>query len=112
MAKNKIRTTQAEHHIHLRKRFALRQLKDYSIVDHLVYIAGPLIPVAIVPQVLTVWVDKQTEGTSIITWLILMFTSSIMAMYAIKHHEVPLIFTYVPLLALNTAVVIGLLIHG
>lgn len=105
-------TTQAEHHMHVRKRIHLRELKDYGIIDHLVYIAGPLIPIAIIPQALTVWVQKETAGTSIITWIILCFTSFVMACYALKHKEKPLILTYVPLFVLNVMVVIGLILYS
>ncbi len=104
------RVTQAEHHLHLRKRFHLRDLKDYSFIDHLVYIAGPMVPIAILPQVLTVWVNRETAGVPLLTWIVLSFTSVIMAAYAIKHKVKPLIITYIPLFFLNIAVVIGILL--
>lgn len=104
------RSTQAEHHIHQRKRIHLEQLKDYHVLDHLVYFAGPLIPIAILPQVHKVWVERQTEGTYLVTWVMLSFAATVMALYAIKHREWPLMLTYIPLVVLDLAVVIGLLV--
>jgi len=101
--------TDAIHHKHMRSRLTSRTFQ-LSIVDKLVFIAGPMIPVAIIPTAYSVWIQNQVEGIALPTWIILSFTSVIMAIYAILHREKALILTYIPLFFLNASVVIGVLL--
>jgi uncharacterized protein with PQ loop repeat len=103
--------THVQHHQHVRKNRSKKSFK-LTFVDRLVYVAGPMIPVAIVPQAYSVWVNGQTDGVALPTWIILSITSLSMASYAVVHREKPLIYTYIPLFFLNSSVVIGVLIKG
>lgn len=100
--------TDVQHHLHMRKRMSLKKF-ELGLIDRLVFIAGPLIPIAIAPTVYTVWFKEEVSGISLITWGTLSFTSSVMASYALMHREKVLIITYIPLFILNTLVVIGVL---
>ena len=104
--------TDAVHHQHLRKRFADVKKYEISLIDRLVFIAGPMIPVAIAPTAYNVWVNEQVEGVSLITWSILSVTSFIMANYAYIHREKVLMLTYTPLFLLNVSVVLGVLVNS
>jgi uncharacterized protein with PQ loop repeat len=95
----------------MRTRISSRKFQ-LSIVDKLVYIAGPMIPVAIVPTTYAVWVQGQVEGVALTTWVILSVTSFIMAIYALLHREKALILTYIPLFFLNSSVVVGVLLQA
>ena len=101
--------TDAVHHQHMRTRMKSRKFQ-LSIVDKLVFVAGPMIPVAIIPTAYAVWIQNQVEGIALPTWIILSMTSIIMAIYAILHREKALILTYIPLFFLNISVVIGVLL--
>lgn len=101
--------TDAVHHQHMRRRLASARFQ-LSIIDKLVFIAGPMIPVAIIPTVYAVWAQNQVEGIALPTWIILSMTSLVMALYALVHKEKALILTYIPLFFLNVSVVVGVLI--
>ncbi len=106
--KHSLKCTEAQHHQHVRKRLLSKKF-ERTFVDKLIFVAGPMIPVAIVPQVYSVWVDKQIDGVALPTWIILSFTSLSMTLYALVHREKALIITYIPLFLLNIAVVVGVL---
>lgn len=99
--------TQAEHHLSMR--FRSGKL-DINIIDKIIVFTGPLIPVAVFFQAYNVWINSQTEGLSIITWSMLLFSSATMATYAIYHKTKPLMFTYIPLVIANTLVVSGIIL--
>lgn len=101
--------TQAEHHLTLRVR---RGTRSFKFIDHVIVFSGPLIPLAVFFQAHGVWIEGEVAGLSIITWSLLLFSSSTMAVYAIYHRTLPLILTYIPLVLANTAVVLGILILG
>ena len=102
------RISQADHHVQVRKLEAFPSKKGFKrFIDHLVFIAGPMIPLAIAPTAYEVVVQGQQEGINLITWGTLCFTSAVMAAYGYLHKELPLILTYTPLLVLNAAIVIA-----
>jgi len=101
--------TDAVHHQHMRSRLTSRKFQ-LSIIDRLVFVAGPMIPVAIVPTAYAVWIQGQVEGIALPTWIILSATSLTMAVYALLHREKALILTYIPLFFLNSSVVFGVLL--
>jgi hypothetical protein len=106
--KKYIHFTDAQHHQHARKRVSFKRF-EVSLIDRLVFIAGPMIPVAIAPTAYNVWINSEVAGISLLTWGTLSCTSLVMASYAFIHKEKALIMTYVPLFFLNVAIVIGVL---
>lgn len=98
--------TQAEHHLSLRQRAGR---VNFNFIDHLIVFSGPLIPIAVFVQAHNVWILGKTEGLSIITWSLMLFASSTMALYAVHHQTKPLILTYVPLVVANGLVVSGII---
>jgi hypothetical protein len=101
--------TDVAHHQHMRSRIRSRKFQ-LGIVDRLVFIAGPMIPVAIIPTAYAVWGQNQIDGIALPTWIILSITSLTMAAYSVVHREKALILTYIPLFFLNSSVVIGVLL--
>ncbi len=106
------KSTDAHHHQHLRKRLTISKKFKIGFVDKLVYVAGPLIPIAIAPTAYHVWANDQVQGLVLPTWSILLFTSFSMSLYAVVHKARPLVLTYVPLTLLNAAVVVGILVKS
>jgi hypothetical protein len=106
--------TEAQHHLHMRKRMSVARVKKFelTLIDKLVFIAGPLIPIAVAPTAYTVWVKEEVTGISLITWGTLSFTSFIMANYAVIHKEKVLVITYIPLFLLNIFIVVGVLLKS
>ena len=101
--------TDAHHHLHMRSKVTSKKFQT-KVIDKLVFIAGPMIPVAIVPTAYGVWANNQVEGIALPTWIILSFTSFVMSIYAVLHKEKALILTYIPLFFLNVSVVVGVLL--
>jgi len=100
--------------LHLARSKKNAQLHDIElkVFDKLVFIAGPMIPVAIAPTSYNVWVNGETGGISLITWGILSVTAFTMGCYALLHKDKVLILTYTPLFLLNLSVVIGYLVRS
>ncbi len=98
--------TQVEHHMSVRTKIGSSK---FSLIDHLIIFTGPLIPLAVSFQAYNVWIEGKTDGLSIVTWSILLFSSFTMAIYALKHKTKPLIITYIPLVIANLLVVLGIL---
>lgn len=98
--------TQAEHHLSLRQRAGH---VNFNFIDRLIVFSGPLIPIAVFVQAYNVWVLDKVDGLSIITWSLMLFASSTMAIYAVHHRTKPLMLTYIPLVVANGLVVSGIL---
>ncbi len=112
MSKKSGLASQAEHHLHVRRRrepFPSKQAFK-RLIDRMVFVAGPLIPIAIAPTAYEAIVKNETEGINLITWGTLTVTSAIMAIYACIHREWPLILTYIPLFVLNAVIVLGVVL--
>ena len=112
--RNKIKTTiltRAEHHLSVRHRLNRRRL-NFSLIDKVVIVTGPLVPIAVFIQAYDVWIGGKVAGLSIATWLVFLLTSATMAMYAIYHKSTPLMLNYVPLVVANAMVVAGIMVLG
>ena len=103
------KTTDAHHHQHVRLHRSKKK-HQATLIDKLVYIAGPLTPVAIAPTAYAVWFGDAARGIELSTWVILSCTSLVMACYAVSHRARPLVLTYIPLFLLNISVVVGVLV--
>ncbi len=93
----------------------VRQLRgrvNFSFIDHVVVFAGPLVPIAVFFQVYELWFLDKGDGLSLITWSVLLFSSLMMAIYATYHRVLPLKLTYLPLVAANLLIVLGILFHN
>ena len=65
-----------------------------------------------IPQVTTIWIDKNAGGVSLITWSTYFVTSIFWLTYGILHKEKPIIVTYIAWLFLDAAVAIGAFIYS
>ncbi len=84
--------------------------KRISVVDDFGYIASAIGLIMTIPQVLTIWVDKKTDGVSAITWISYSILGIFWIYYGIVHKAKPIIFGNIVGLLLNIAVVVGLLL--
>jgi uncharacterized protein with PQ loop repeat len=65
-----------------------------------------------VPQVLTIWVDHLTAGVSLISWSGYLFAAVIWFWYGIQKRDRNIYLPCVGWIALDAAVVAGILVHG
>jgi uncharacterized protein with PQ loop repeat len=105
-------------HNHERKRIH-QNLEPYphpdkwkNLVDKLIY------PVALfgiaftIPQVITIWIENNTEGVSIISWSAYLMVASFWFLYGVLHKEKPIMLIYLMWILVEVMIVIGLLVKG
>lgn len=96
--------------MHFQKRKRLQQ--RVAVVDSLMMIAAVVHPLSALPQVITIYVTRQAEGVSLITWISFMLLGVLYLYYAYLHKLKPLIVTQVIWFAIDLLVVVGVLLYG
>ena len=106
-----------EHHFHRRKRIYLHHEpyphpnKWKRLMDNLIYFVGIVGPVMTIPQVTKIWIDKNSQGVSVVSWATYTILSVFWLIYGIMHKEKPIIFTSSQLFIFDALVVIGAVIY-
>lgn len=106
------------HHLHTRKRgregvepFPARTpLRRF--LDRTMFAIAFLVPVALLPQVFQIYLNKSASGLSIYTWVALTVANALWALYGFVHKDKPILIANVLITLLNFAVVIGILKYG
>jgi uncharacterized protein with PQ loop repeat len=86
-----------------RKRGAL-----VGVLDRSMYLVVLLPPIMTIPQVLTIWIDRQTEGISLMAWLTYFLVLIFWTIYGVIHKEKLITFTNGLWIIINLFVVIGI----
>ncbi len=102
------------HHYHLRKRgiVASRDTWAVKILDRLIFVVGALGPIMTLPQLYGIWVTRQAEGVSLISWSSYFVFSMIWILYGVVHKEKPIIYTYTLWFVIEGLIIIGILLYG
>ncbi len=110
--------TGGQQHIHARKR-VYRKLSPYPhpygarrAFDYLMYIVGSLAPLALIPQVIAIYGQRDASGLAFETWFILSIINALWTTYGILHKERPIIVANIGMLLLNLSVVFGIILYG
>lgn len=106
------------HHYHKRTRrssfhelFVSRdRLKHWF--DRIVYFVGAFAIIMTIPQFVEVWVRRNAEGVSPVSWGAYSLTSLFWFIYGVLHKERPLIINYGMWVLLNGLIAIGALLYG
>lgn len=85
--------------------------KKQVFFDKFMYFIAFLGPFMIIPQIIQVWMYKQTQGVSLVTWAAFAFISTCWVVYGYIHEEKPIILTNFLLAIANFAVVVGVLLQ-
>ena len=80
-------------------------------MDDLMYVVAIIAPVMTIPQLMQVWVRKQSQGVSLLTWGAYAGVSVLWLIYAIIHKEKPVILSQFLMLILDFLIVIGVLFY-
>jgi uncharacterized protein with PQ loop repeat len=106
------------HHFHKRKRI-FQKLEQYPhpdkmkrLMDHMIYFIGLIGPIMTLPQIATIWIDKNASGVSMITWATYLITSFFWLFYGIMHHEKPIMMTYTIWIFLEAFIVAGITMYN
>lgn len=77
-------------------------------VDRFAYLFGILVPIAALPQLITIWSQQDVTGVSMGTWASYLALSTFWSVYSIVHRQWPLILMYVSQWALQIFIIIGI----
>lgn len=79
-------------------------------IKKLVLAVAIIEPLMTIPQIYNIWVQHQTAGVSLLTWLLFVFAAATWLIYGLKIKDLPLIISGGLWVIVELAVVIGLLI--
>lgn len=103
------------HHLHKRGQVT-KGLEPYPArhawkryLDYIMYGVGILSPFALLPQVMTIYIEHQKAGVSITTWLLLSLFNILWIMYGVVHKSGPIIISHTLFFILNITIVVGVL---
>ena len=82
----------------------------YRVLDGIVSVVAILSPFAAFPQLLRIWVNHETEGISLVTWLLFLIFGFPLLLYAIAHKDPKLITMYFLSLVMTTIIVLGIIL--
>ncbi len=83
-------------------------LKD--ALDILIYPIAVVGPLALLPQVIKLYITRDADGLALSTWLILGLFNLVWLYYGAVHKERPIVITNLILAVCNFAIVFGILI--
>lgn len=82
------------------------------ILDRIIFAISIVGPVAAIPQVAQIWVEKTAAGVSITSWMFFVLFSILWLLYGLAHKVTPIIINSAIYIVLNMLVVMGVLIYG
>jgi len=99
-------------HFHIDKAAYKILKKERTNIDRIMLTFGVLGPIATIPQIMNIFVDRQTAGISVPSWSFYVVSSVMTLSYGIVHRLKPLIVSGALWLVVNSLVVIGCVIYG
>ena len=82
-----------------------------STFDYVMYGVGIVQPLALVPQVLAIYVAHSKVGVSLATWILLTLFNTLWAIYGYTHKAAPILIANILLTVLDLAIVLGVLFY-
>tara|TARA_Y100000310_G_scaffold338091_1_gene426833 strand:+ start:255 stop:584 length:330 start_codon:yes stop_codon:yes gene_type:complete len=87
-------------------------LKLESILNSVISVIAVVYPLTAIPQLFEIWINRNVDGISIITWgMFLLFTLPIMV-YCLLKKEMKLVLMYAFWLVIYVAVISGVMIYS
>lgn len=105
--------TGGEHHLHLRKRIYRAHEpyphpnKHVRRVDEFAYVVGVFSPLMTLPQLYTIYIEKNAAGISLVSWCAFAVGSLFWLYYGILHKEKPIIISQMLWVTCQILIVIG-----
>ena len=104
-------------HIHLRKRKYHRNLKKFpnknpkiEKLDRTMLIVGTIAPFFTLPQIINIYLTRDTTGLAWPTYFLLGSTNVLWLIYAIIHKDKPLIHASTLFILSNSAILLGIIL--
>ncbi|MBS3156133.1 hypothetical protein J4413_02780 [Candidatus Woesearchaeota archaeon] len=99
-------------HQHKRKIKSKKSENKFKTIDNLVTVVAVVYPLSTIPQIIGIWVNKNTEGISLITWSLFLVLQSILLVYGIAHKEKRLILMWSLWCLVYAIIVVGLVLYS
>lgn len=74
------------------------------------YVVSVAAPLALLPQISSIYIDRQKQGVSLETWALLTVFSMLWTIYGIVHKDKPIIITHSLFMILDGSIVVGVLL--
>ena len=81
-----------------------------KFIDRTIYGVGLFGVAIIIPQILKIWIEKQTDGISVTTWMGFLVSSVFWLLYGVIHKQKPIIITNIAAILAHLSVIIGILL--
>jgi len=81
-------------------------------MDRVMYAVGILAPFVTLPQVIQVWIFRDSSGVSAITWLLMGIVALLWCVYGFIHKEKPLIISNALFCIFNFLIILGVFLDG
>lgn len=88
-----------------------RKEGDATPFDHAMIVVGLVGPLALIPQVLTIWVDRGVAGLSLLTWALLTAVSFMWILYGVFRRSKALVVANILYTIFNFLVVLGVFLY-
>jgi uncharacterized protein with PQ loop repeat len=88
------------------------QMISNVFFNQLAYVVGVASSLFNIPQLITIWIDKDASGVSVLSWLGFSLASLFWLFYAIHHKEKALVITFSLTLVFQILIVIGAVMFG
>lgn len=82
------------------------------LIDKLIYFGGIAGPLATLPQVLKIWINKDATGVSITSWAAYAVGSAFWIWYGLQHKQRPLVFAYSLFFIIEALIIVGTFLYG
>ena len=99
------------HSEHLHHMQRVHKKQKTSAFDRLIIVISIAYPLSSLPQLISVY-RGNTEGVSILSWLIFLICASLFLAYGIRHRVTPMIVANSLWIIVDSMIVIGLLIRA
>ena len=103
----------SRHFAHHRIRFKhLTHTQQKSLIKRSVLAIAVIEPLMTLPQVYEIWVVKNAEGVSSLTWGLYLIAAVIWLLYGLQLKDKPIIISSILWLFFESAVVIGTIVYS
>jgi len=103
-------------HLHKRKRRTHKNLEPYPsnntkirFLDGIVSVVSFAAPLTIAPQIYNIWIKKNIEGVSMLTWIFFLIFAIPLFTYSSVHKDKKLMLMYFLFMIADALVVAGIL---
>lgn len=105
--------------LHIQKRIRMHKKldpyphpkKSIRILDDIITLLAIIGPIATLPQIVEIFVNKNAGSVSVLSWIIFTIFDIPWIIYGIAHKEKPIIIAYTMWFISNILVVIGALLY-